>query len=260
MKCRLAVVALFLVVGPASAQQKEKLSTDTYDCVDRACALLAAFGGVIDGNRQFSSMGGLGQTFRLNANVRTLESFSIRTAGWDSCRLDIFGTPASPGICDILFRTYIVGWDPNLNSATSVVWSSNVMSLDPRDDYGQALGPIVAHPMIPITAGIYAALLLPVSSGPDVVDDFAGELTGIVYYNDGTQLRPSPYSDGYMIGWGGSPTDNVLTGWHEWTDSDLAFEADLTVTPEPAMLLLLASGLLALGAAARRRRSDRGSE
>ncbi|HLL45388.1 MAG TPA: PEP-CTERM sorting domain-containing protein [Longimicrobiaceae bacterium] len=190
--------------------------------------------------------GGFGQAFTIGQGS-TLLSFGLFH---DACRPYAAGATVNfTGPC--LFRQYVAGLDPASGAVTDVLWESPVFS----PVYGA--GRAAFMPGVWLDPGRYAifALWEPDPPAPGftgwAIEDYS-EL-----YPIGSQPPASPGTEQVRLA---SRDPGVPVGETVWTVSPThdvqGFYAtlDTTVTPEPATMALLGTGLAALAGAARRRR------
>lgn len=196
------------------------------------------------------SRGGYGQTFTVERGS-TLLSWGL---AHDPC----FGTEPFyraplPGPC--LFRGFVAGFDGATGAATGVLWES-----------GPASSPGTTTQFTPglwLDPGRYVAFLL--QDGTPPVPGFTGgvmrEYSTLQPWAAG-QAPASPGTELVRLATLDPGLDPGQTAWTVVGASDAqGFRAtlDTTVTPEPATLALLGTGLAGVAGAARRRR-QRGEE
>ncbi len=190
--------------------------------------------------------GGFGQAFTIGRGS-TLLSFGLFH---DTCRPYAAGGMVDfPGSC--LFRQYVAGLDPARGEVTDVLWESPAFTTV----YGAGRGAFT--PGVWLDPGRYAifALWEPDPPAPGLtgwaIQDYS-ELLPIGSQppaSPGTeQIRLASRDPGLPVGetvWTAIPTHDVQ-GFYATLDT--------TVTPEPATMALLGTGLAALAGAARRKR------
>lgn len=189
--------------------------------------------------------GGFGQAFTVDVGS-TLLSYAVFH---DNCRPYLGTVRDFTGSC--LFRSYLAGFDAVSGRVTDVLWES--AAYDPFS----ASRPWPFTPGVWLDPGKYVAFVLWEGTPPApgytgwAIEDYS-EL-----YPIGSQPPASPGTEQVRLA---SRDPGLPVGETEWTvmpRSDLqGFYAtlDTTVTPEPATLALLGTGLAALAGAARRRR------
>ncbi|HEX8275428.1 MAG TPA: PEP-CTERM sorting domain-containing protein [Longimicrobiaceae bacterium] len=194
------------------------------------------------------SRGGYGQTFTIDRGSTLLR--------WVLPHDGCFGTEPYyrsplPGPC--LFRGYVAGFDGATGALTGVLWESGPT----------ASGGITPQftPGIWLDPGRYVAFLL--QDGTPPVPGFTGtvmrEFSTLYPWVPG-QAPASPGSEMVRLASRDPGLDVDGTVWRVEGAVDVQnFSAtlDTTVTPEPATLVLLGSGLAGLAGAARRRRRRR---
>lgn len=191
--------------------------------------------------------GGFGQAFAIGEGS-TLVSFLLYH---DTCRLFLAGVEDFTGSC--LFRQYVAGLDPSSGKVTDVLWESPVYAT-PTPWTGLRYS---HSPGVWLDPGRYAIFALWEASPPEPA------LTGwaVQEYSElfpiGSQPPASPGSEQVRLASRdpGLPVDQTV--WRAIPTHDVqGFYAtlDTTVTPEPATMALLGTGLAALAGAARRRR------
>jgi hypothetical protein len=189
--------------------------------------------------------GGFGQTFTIDQGS-TLLAYAFFH---DYCRPFQSNVTEFTGPC--LFRSYLTRFDAESGEVTDVLWQGPAYS----SNLGSRPGRYT--PGVWLDAGKYAALV--VWEGPPPAPGFTGRAVEEFseLYPIGSQPPASPGSEQVMLR---SRDPGLPVGETVWdvsrTNDVQNFYAtlDTTVTPEPATMALLGTGLAALAGAARRKR------
>jgi hypothetical protein len=188
---------------------------------------------------------GFGQAFTVAAGS-TLLSYTLFH---DACRLYVGTASDITGSC--LFRSYVAGFDAASGRVTNVLWESPAYDPDFRSR------PWPFTPGVWLDAGKYVAFVLYEGTPPE-----PGYTGGVLseyseLYPIGSQPPASPGTEQVRLV---SRDPRLPVGETVWTvgqtDDVQNFSAtlDTTVTPEPATVALLGTGLAGLAGAARRKR------
>jgi hypothetical protein len=190
--------------------------------------------------------GGFGQAFTIGRGS-TLLSFGLFH---DACQP--YGAGATvdfTGPC--LFRQYVAGLDPASGGVTDVLWESPAFTPIP------GVGRAAFMPGVWLDPGRYVifALWEPDSPEPGLTAWARQEYSE--FYPIGSQPPASPGTEKVTLASRdpGLPVGETVWTVHPTHDVQGFYATlDTTVTPEPATMALLGTGLAALAGAARRRR------
>ncbi|HLL45389.1 MAG TPA: PEP-CTERM sorting domain-containing protein [Longimicrobiaceae bacterium] len=194
--------------------------------------------------------GGFGETFTIDVGS-TLLSWALYH---ERCQQYSASSP-QPATGECVFRAYVAGFDAGSGRATDVLWESPVYSRD----FGP--GPWPFTPGLWLDPGKYVAFVL--WEGTPPVPMYTGH--ALQQYSYLAVLRSqapdqAPASPGMELVELASrdpalgPGETVWTVFPAMDAQNFTATLDTTVTPEPATMALLGTGLAALAGAARRRR------
>lgn len=259
-KCAALVMTLSLAVaGPLSAQDVNTTTGGTDAWVGGALGVggSGGLGGYTD-----PGYAGFGQVFSAPSGAPVLDAFTFYLA-------DFAVPPVSPDLFG--YRAFLGTWDGS--TVTSILWEGQDRENETSPAVYYSWEPLSAYrptsfsPAVSLTPGeTYLAFLFP---------SLRGSVVAGGYDLDVMAMRERLYSPaGTSDGQGGAvmaaalgTSDPVPTPshWIPYTDHDVAFVAtfsDAAVVPEPATLILFATGLLGLGGVAltRRDRDERGGD
>lgn len=239
----LCLLAILVAPGIGAAQTytiDTRLPPDA-EPYNYATGMRGSFGArFVDGS--LVSRGAYGQTFTLFVGS-TLNTFGMFT---ERCHDDHYAPV--PGDCG--FRAFVARWEDEskwTGTTTGAVWRSAVV---PRS-FGRA----TLSPNIWLEPGRYVAYFLPEAAPPTPTYDGSAR-SGYSYHTAYSGENGSYTGGEFVTFFSTDPADDASSArWDRAYSSDVSgFGAELTTTPEPASMALLATGLAAMAGAARRRR------
>lgn len=251
MRCRwMLVLAAFLAAPATAAAQQYTLSPGAGITAENfrnfETGMLSSFGARFE-NGVMVEGGGFGETFTIDVGS-TLLSWSLYHE-W--CRQSTAGFP-QPSTDPCVFRAYVAGFDAATGEATDVLWESPVYSRD----YGPLPWPFT--PGIWLDPGKYVGFVL--WEGTPPTPAYTGRTVQDYSYLAPLVQSQAPASPGMELVTLASrdprlgPRETVWTVSPRVDAQNFRATLDSTVTPEPATMALLGTGLAALAGAARRRR------
>ena len=201
-------------------------------------------------NGVMTQRGGFGETFTIDVGS-TLLSWSLYH---ERCE-QFSGSSPQPFTGECVFRAYVAGFDPGSARATDVLWESPV--------YARDSGPLPwpFRPGLWLDPGKYVAFVLwegtppaPMYTG-SVRQEFSylavlsNQAPGQAPASPGMELVELASRDPAL-----GPGETVWNVFPTMDAQNFTATLDSTVTPEPATMALLGTGLAALAGAARRKR------